>query len=152
MELASKPRNRGIMQRKFDDSTRNGGAVHVPQELRVPPAIPSWYFFYGTLADPKRLAQVAELDKEPTMAKAKVMRSCLKRFGHYPVLCIGSQIVHGVVWFAPTSEIVERLREYESDAYREYPKFVKMENGDEILAMTFIWNGEEEDLEDGDKD
>jgi gamma-glutamylcyclotransferase (GGCT)/AIG2-like uncharacterized protein YtfP len=150
MEPVSKPRTQGTMKRKFDDSMKNGGAFHVPQMPHARPATSSWYFFYGTLTDPKRLAQIAELDEEPTMTKAKVCRSRLKYFGHYPVLCIGNGIVDGVAWFVPTSDIVERIREYESDAYKEYPKFVELENGEEILAMTFVWNGDQEDLEDED--
>jgi hypothetical protein len=84
------------------------------------------------------------------MTKAKIIRSSLKYFGYYPVLCTGNRTVDGLAWFVPTSDIIERIREYESHAYKEYPKFVRLENGDEILAMTFIWNGDEEDLEDED--
>lgn len=151
MEPSSQLQNQGAMKHKFDDSMRNGGAVHVPQKPRVRPATPSWYFFYGTLTNPKRLSEVAELDEQPTMTKAKIIRSSLKYFGHYPVLCTGNATVDGVAWFVPTSSIIERIRQYESDAYKEYPKFIELENGDEILAMTFIWNGDEEDLEDEDR-
>ena len=82
------------------------------------------------------------------MTKAKATCSSLKYFGHYSVPCPGNGIVDGVAWFVPTSDIFGRIREYESDAYKEYPKFVKLENGEEILAMTFVWNKYQEDLED----
>jgi len=124
METTGRLRNRSIMMRKFDDSTRNGGAVHVPPKPRVRPATPSWYFFYGALTDPKRLAQVAELGEQPTMTKAKATCSSLKYFGYYPVLCPGNGIVDGVAWFVPTSDIVERIREYESDAYNDIPNLL----------------------------
>lgn len=67
-----------------------------PNCPRIRPATPSWYSFYDSLTDPKRLAKVAKLEEQPTMTKAKAGRSSLKYFGHYPVLCIGDGIVDGV--------------------------------------------------------
>jgi hypothetical protein len=139
------------MERRLDDSASNGGADRVPQSPRVRSAAPGWYFFYGTLTDPKRLAEVAEVEGQPIMTKAKAIRFSLKYFGYCSVLSAGNAAVDGVFWFVPTAaDVVERIREYGSDAYKEYPKLVELENGGEILAMTFVWNGDEEDLEDED--
>jgi hypothetical protein len=78
--------------------------------------------------------------------EANSPRSCIKYFGHYPVLCLGTETISGVVWYAPTIEAVENVRAYESDAYKELAVFVQLKNGDEIMARTFIWNGDEDDL------
>jgi hypothetical protein len=107
---------------------------------------PAWYFFYGTLMDPEVLARVAGLDKEPIMSRATIRRKRVRYWGPFRALCRGEDSVDGLVWYASSVEIVERLRAYESDAYRDTCVYAELENGKKIIAHTFFWNGEEEDL------
>jgi len=80
--------------------------------------------------------------------EAKITSGSIKYFGHYPVLCPGLETVYGIVWYAPTIQVVERLRQYESNMYREAAKYVELKDGTERIAKAFIWNGLLSDLED----
>jgi hypothetical protein len=110
---------------------------------------PAWYFFYGTLMDPKRLAAVAGLDKEPTMSRATIRHKQLQRWGPFLVLVWGEENVDGLVWYAPSAEIVERLRDYEGSTYRDVFVSVELDGGDTITARTFMLDCGEDDLRDG---
>jgi gamma-glutamylcyclotransferase (GGCT)/AIG2-like uncharacterized protein YtfP len=116
-------------------------------------ARPMWYFFYGTLKDPSRLASIAELEELPDLIYAKVHHVKLQYWGPYPVLVSGETgaIVEGVAWFAPSVEVINRLRAYETNAY--YDGFVEMEfkNGEKVMGRAFKWAGDEEDLADSPK-
>jgi hypothetical protein len=86
-----------------------------------------WYFFYGTLKDPSRLASIAGLEELPNLIYAKVHHVGLRYWGEYPVLVPDKTgaVIEGMAWFAPSVEVINRLRAYETDAY--YDEFVKME-------------------------
>src|ERR1700722_1321875 len=114
---------------------------------------PMWYFFYGTLKDPSRLAAIAELEKLPNLIYAKVHHVELRYWGPYPVLVYGKTgaVVEGVAWFAPSVEVINRLRAYETNAY--YDEFVEMEfkDGEKVMGRAFKWAGDEEDLAESPK-
>ena len=74
----------------------------------------------------------------------------LRYWGIYPVLVPGKTgaVVEGVAWFAPSVEVINRLRAYETDVY--FDGFVEMEfkNGEKVMGRAFEWAGDEEDLAD----
>ena len=134
------------MQRKFRLAK---GRVFIPENDPYAPR-PMWYFFYGTLKDPSRLASIAGLEELPDLIYAKVHHVELRYWGPYPVLVSGETgaVVEGVAWFAPSVEVINRLRAYETEAY--YDGFVEMEfkNGEKVMGRAFEWAGDEEDLAD----
>src|SRR5947209_15130467 len=103
------------MQRKF--RLAKGNDVTPTDDPYAPR--PMWYFFYGTLKDPSRLAAIAELEESPDLIYAKVHHVELRYWAPYPVLVYGKTgaVVEGVAWFAPSVEVINRLRAYETDAY-----------------------------------
>jgi gamma-glutamylcyclotransferase (GGCT)/AIG2-like uncharacterized protein YtfP len=136
------------MQRKF--RCAKGKTITNPESHYAPR--PMWYFFYGTLKDPSRLASVAGLEELPDVIYAKVHHMKLRYWGPYPVLVPGkaSAVVEGVAWFAPSVEVINRLRAYETDAY--FDAFIEMEfkNGEKVMGRVFEWadDEDEEDLAD----
>ena len=114
---------------------------------------PMWYFFYGTLKDPSRLASIARLEELPDLIYAKVHHVKLRYWGPYPVLVSDETgaVVEGVAWFAPSVEVINRLRAYETDAY--FDGFVEMEfkNGEKVRGRAFKWARDEKDLADSPK-
>jgi len=136
------------MQRKF--RCAKGKTITNPESHYTPR--PMWYFFYGTLKDPSRLASVAGLEELPDVIYAKVHHMKLRYWGPYPVLVPGKAgaVVEGVAWFAPSVEVVNRLRAYETDAY--FDAFIEMEfkNGEKVMGRVFEWadDEDEEDLAD----
>ena len=132
------------MQRKFRLAK---GKCISPADNPYAPR-PMWYFFYGTLKDPSRLASITRLEEIPDVTYAKVHHVELRYWGKFAVLVSGKTgaVVEGVAWFAPSVEVVNRLRAYETEAYRD--GFVEMEfkNGEKVMGRAFEWAGDEEDL------
>jgi hypothetical protein len=56
-------------------------------------------------------------------------------------------VVEGVAWFAPSVEVVNRLRAYETDAY--FDGFIEMEfkNGEKVMGRAFEWADDEDEEE-----
>jgi hypothetical protein len=148
MAQQSSTRYESTMQRKF--RLARGMDITNPENNYGPR--PMWYFFYGTLKDPSRLAAVAELDELPDLIYAKVYHMKLRYWGPFPVPVPGKagSVVEGVAWFAPSAEVVERLRAYETDAY--YDGFIEIEfaSGEKVMGRAFEWADDEgyEDLAD----
>lgn len=138
------PEAPNIMQQKFLNSSRTG-EVHHPRAL---PARANMYFFYGALKTPERLLEVTSIYQKPEFKEAKVHRRSLKYWGNSPVLCRGSDTVTGVVWLATDSIVVERLRTFAGDFYRDAPVQVELDDGSTQLVMTFVWDRNEDDLTD----
>ena len=61
----------------------------------------------------------------------------LRYWGQYPVLVPGKTgaAVEGVAWFAPSVEVINRLRAYETDAY--WDEFVEIE----FKMARRLWGG-----------
>jgi hypothetical protein len=137
------------MQRKFRLAK---GKSFTPADNPYAPR-PMWYFFYGTLKDPSRLASIAGLEEIPDVIYAKVHNVKLRYWGKFVVLVYGKPgaVVEGVAWFAPSVEVINRLRAYETDAY--YDGFVEMEfkSGEKVRGRAFKWAGDEDDLADSPK-
>src|SRR5271154_6989254 len=138
-QMAQQPSTRyeSTMQRKF--RLAKGKTITNPDSPYAPR--PMWYFFYGTLKDPSRLASVAGLEELPDLIYAKVYHMKLRYWGIYPVLVPGKTgaVVEGVAWFAPSVEVINRLRAYETDVY--FDGFVEMEfkNGEKVMGRAFKW-------------
>src|SRR5271156_316326 len=134
------------MQRKF--CCAKGKTITNPDNPYAPR--PMWYFFYGTLKHPSRLASIAGLEEILDVIYAKVHHVELRYWGEFAVLVSGKTgaVVEGVAWFAPNVEVINRLRAYETNAY--YDGFVEMEfkNGEKVRGRAFKWAGDEEDLAD----
>ena len=142
------------MQRKFrahNAAIKEGKSITPPKDIYA--ARPIWYFFYGTLKDPSRLASIAELEEIPDVIYARVHNVELRYWGKFAVLVSGETgtVVEGVAWFAPNVEVINRLRAYETNAYCH--GFVEMEfkNGEKVRGRAFKWAGDEEDLADSPK-
>ena len=139
------------MQRKFRSAKaaiREGKSITPAKNPYAPR--PMWYFFYGTLKDPSKLASVAGLKELPDLVYAKVHHAGLRYCGRYPVLVFGKTgaVVEGVAWFAPSVEAINRLRDYESDAYHDGFVRIEFKNGEKVMGRVFEWDGDEEDLSD----
>jgi gamma-glutamylcyclotransferase (GGCT)/AIG2-like uncharacterized protein YtfP len=137
------PEKRSLMQQKF--RAARGHKIQQPTPKIFSPTL---YFFYGTLMDIERLKVIAGIDEEPQVENATAERQYLKYWGHYPVICNGDfgQEVEGIVWTVPTADVMQRLRDYETDHYREKPVRVTLEDGKSVLAMTFSWASFESEL------
>jgi len=139
------------MQRKFrqfNAAIREGKSITPTNDPYAPR--PMWYFFYGTLKDPSRLASIAGLEELPDVMYAKVHHAGLLYWGKYPVLVHGKTgaVVEGVAWFAPSVEAINRLRAYETDAYYDALVEIEFKNGEKVMGRVFEWDGDEEDLSD----
>lgn len=139
------------MQRKFrslNAAIKEGKSITPPNDPYAPR--PMWYFFYGTLKDPSWLASIAGLEELPDVVYAKVHRVGLRYWGKYPVLVPGKTgaVVEGVAWFAPSVEVINRLRAYETDAYRDSFIGIEFRNGEKVMGRVFRWAGDEDDLSD----
>src|SRR5262245_49685268 len=95
------------------------------------------YFSYHTLGNPP---------KGHKTKKAEVQNRCLKFHGDHPILCRGSSTVTRVAWYIFESEMAERRRIFVSEECREAPVRVELRNESAQSAMTFVWDGDEDDL------
>jgi Gamma-glutamyl cyclotransferase, AIG2-like len=134
------------MQRKFRSAKgKDISWTDNPYALR-----PMWYFFYGTLMDPSRLASIAGLEEIPDVVYAKVHLMKVRYWGQFPALVPGKidTVVEGVAWFAPSVEVINRLRAYETNAYLDEFFEIEFKNGEKVMGRAFEWAGDEEDLAD----
>jgi hypothetical protein len=134
------------MQRKFREA--KGKEIAPAKDFYFPR--PMWYFFYGTLKDPSRLASIAGLEESPDFIHAKVHNVELRYWGPFPVLVYGKVggVVEGVAWFAPSVGVINKLRAYETKAYYDGYVLMEFENGEKVRGRAFQWAGDEEDLAD----
>ncbi|KAH8812204.1 hypothetical protein F5884DRAFT_305108 [Xylogone sp. PMI_703] len=112
------------------------------------------YFFYGTLMDPKMLAQILDLDHEPTLRPAKVVGYSCKLWGQYPAMVDGPQgaIVEGAAYHVGTVSGAEKLAAYETKHYEVKPCLIQYTDGQEPvddLGHTFMFAGNLHDLDEG---
>lgn len=112
------------------------------------------YFFYGTLMDPKMLAEILDLDHEPHLRPAFITGYTAKLWGQYPALIDGEAeaTAHGVAYEVQTVGNARRLAEYETNHYKAQPCLIKYADGkapDTTHGRVFIFAGNLDDLEDG---
>ncbi|KAF2447214.1 hypothetical protein P171DRAFT_519501 [Karstenula rhodostoma CBS 690.94] len=80
---------------------------------------PVSYFFYGTLAEPDRLARLLDLECETILRVATVSRGRRVKWGPYYALVDGAEgdVVQGWVYEVGTREQEDELRRYEGGSY-----------------------------------
>ncbi|RMD40244.1 hypothetical protein DV735_g4887, partial [Chaetothyriales sp. CBS 134920] len=116
-----------------------------------------WYFVYGTLKDPKLLAEILSLETStPALYPAKVIGYSIKLWGQYPALVDGrpGEEVRGMAVKVDEQRHAHRLAEYETKAYRSASCLIRFigEDGsdlEEVEGSTFKYNGDSDDLHDG---
>jgi hypothetical protein len=75
----------------------------------------------------------------------------MKMWGPYPALVFKpNNITHGLAYEVRTEEDVEKLKYYETDAYRVKGCLIKFgDDGREVPGKTFVWNKGKEELKEG---
>ena len=113
----------------------HGGVVFRPAQNEYP----VWYFFYGTLGDPRVLSRVLDLAEEPALELASTVGGAVKTWaGKYRALVDGSDTarVKGWAYRVETEGIEDALRFYETEKYEVVRCIIEM-NGGEIKGCTF---------------
>ncbi|KAH7153919.1 hypothetical protein DER46DRAFT_389932 [Fusarium sp. MPI-SDFR-AT-0072] len=121
-------------------------------DLFEPPTGP--YFVYGTLIDPKMLADVLRLKDQPALRSAKIIGYSRKLWGQYPAMQDGPQDaqVSGAVYYVQSVAHAKRLAEYETNSYRAKPCFIQYTDGREPaedFGHVFMYVGNPQDLQEG---
>ncbi|KAF8637485.1 hypothetical protein AX16_010813 [Volvariella volvacea WC 439] len=112
-----------------------------------------YYFFYGTLGVPHVLKRVLGIDEEPEYKSASIFGHKIKMWGPYPALVYAElnpeAKVEGKAWLGDKKHL-NRLQRYETENYRSKAVLIQLE-GEEapVEALTFVWAGYSEDLDDG---
>ncbi|KAF5620174.1 poly(A) polymerase pla1 [Fusarium sp. NRRL 52700] len=124
-------------------------------ELSEPPTGP--YFVYGTLMDPKMLADVLRLKERPKLRSAKIVGYSKKLWGQYPALQDGPQDaeVSGAVYHVQSVAHAKRLAEYETNSYRAKPciiQYTDEKEPAEDFGHVFMFVGNPRDLQEGEFD
>jgi Gamma-glutamyl cyclotransferase, AIG2-like len=111
---------------------------------------------YGSLMDPEVLQAVLNLPEIPTMRDGWVEGYTMKKWGIYPTTVPqkGSKI-YGKVWRIVLPPYMDRLAEYETEAYTPEICEIELEDGGRITdGRIFKWSGalESNHLHDGEFD
>lgn len=111
-----------------------------------------WYFFYGSLMDPKQLQQVLGRREPPRdLRPAEIIGYNIRMWGPYPVLLDGppGNVVKGVAYEIEGGEYKDKLARYETANYREHNCMIQFSAEESVIGITFQWAGDESDLRDG---
>lgn len=115
-----------------------------------------YYFFYGTLQDPRVIADILGLQEPPLVQPAQMVGYHLRLWGPFPALLDGppGNVVKGVAYDVKKREHAERLAEYETDAYIADPAYVDLlDKGGKVIervrGSTFAFVGDRQELSDG---
>lgn len=105
---------------------------------------PATFFFYGSLQDPQRLAQVLRHPvSHVPLQKAKLRGYKMMLWGQYPALAAGAKkdSVEGMICSIDNKEDFDKIQAYESDNYRSQTIDLKV-GGKKFRAVTFVWANE----------
>lgn len=107
-----------VMAQKFEDFYANYDAA-VAEALRSIPFREKWYFFYGTLMDPKTLAHVLNRSDLPELLPATVYCYKTMLWGEYPAMLDEPKggDVRGAVCKIKSEEEYKRLKACKTDMY-----------------------------------
>lgn len=138
-------------------STPVGYVKHpIERQLAVEqPYKPIYYFFYGTLTQPKILSHILDLKEQPILRPAKIIGYALTNCGHYRALLDGKdgQQVTGYACVVQSTEDELKLARYETDAYEAVSCGIWFTDGRdparENHGMTFKYADDDEALKDG---
>jgi hypothetical protein len=101
---------------------------------------PVWYFFYGTLADPKRLANMLELSAEPVLSEATIYGGKIKTWaGKYKALvdADADEAVHGWAYHVTSQEDEYALCWYEQGKYEVVRCDIGIDGLGVVSGLTF---------------
>lgn len=103
------------------------------------------------------LADVLELDHEPTLRPAKLVGYSCRLWGQYPAMQQGPQdvAVPGAVYPVQSTNDGKRLAEYETNSYSIEACLMQYTDGKEPaedMGHVFMFAGNPRDLEEGDFD
>lgn len=129
-----------------------------PQTVNTPfdVSAETWLLCYGSLMDPEVLQAVLNLPEIPTMREGWVEGYTVKKWGIYPTVVPrkGSK-VYGKVWRIVLQPYMDRLVEYETEAYTPEICEIELEDGARTTdGRIFKWSGalESNRLHDGEFD
>ncbi|OJJ44872.1 hypothetical protein ASPZODRAFT_134274 [Penicilliopsis zonata CBS 506.65] len=139
---------------------RNAPPELYHRSLNTPPLVDPFdppvgpYFFYGTLMDPKLLADILDLAHEPKLRPAKVVGHSCKLWGQYPAMVDGPQegTVEGAVYNVQTVKAGEKLAAYETNNYTFKACLIEYTDGQkpaDDLGHAFLFAGNPHDLTEG---
>lgn len=110
-----------------------------------------WYFFYGSLMDPKQLQRVLGLKETPrNLQPAKIIGYHIRMRVPYPVLLDGppGNVVKGIGYEIEGGKNKDKLAAYETAVYREHKCLIQF--GEEsVIGTTFKWAGDVGELKEG---
>ncbi|KAK8135501.1 hypothetical protein PG984_003441 [Apiospora sp. TS-2023a] len=115
---------------------------------------PIHYFFYGTLKDPRVLAEVLGVEQAPALRAAKIIGYSLTNWGDYKALVDGrpGEEVVGVAGEISSAEDEHKLAYYETSAYRLAPVRIFFTDGQEpsqLSGKSFKYAGDAVALQEG---
>lgn len=118
------------------------------------PRKPVYYFFYGTLTEPKILSHILDLKEPPVLRPAKLIGYSLTSWGQYRALIDGSpgEEVTGYAYLVGSVDDELKLARYETNAYEPAHcriRFMDEQNPAQEFGMTFKYAGDDEALKAG---
>lgn len=116
------------------------------ERLLVQPYKQVYYFFYGTLTQPRTLSQVLDLEEQPALRPSRITGYALANWGQYRALVGGEpgQEVAGHAYLVQSAEDEHKLARYETDAYEAASCEIRFTDGRDTAVehgMTFRYAG-----------
>ncbi|KAG6366156.1 hypothetical protein INS49_000332 [Diaporthe citri] len=118
------------------------------------PYKPVYYFFYGTLTQPKILLHILDLKEPPLLRPAKLIGYALSNWGQYRALIDGEpgEEVTGCAYLVGSIDDELKLARYETNAYEPVQcriQFTDDQSPAQAHGMTFKYAGDDEALNAG---
>lgn len=118
------------------------------------PYKPVYYFFYGTLTQPRILSHILDLKQLPVLRPAKIIGYALTNWGQYRALIDGKpgEEVTGYAYLVGSIDDELKLARYETNAYEPVQYRIQFTNGQSPAqehGMTFKYAGDDEALKAG---
>lgn len=149
-----------LMMRKFMAADANAEKAQADWDRRAAAGLQveeedrqrkKWYFFYGSLMDPKQLQRVLSVKETPRdLQPAEIIGYHIRMWGPYPVLLDGppGNVVKGIAYEIEGGENKDKMAAYETANYSENKCLIQF--GEEaIIGTTFKWAGDVGELKEG---
>jgi hypothetical protein len=126
----------------------------VEEPILKQPYKPVYYFFYGTLTQPKILSYILDLKQPPVLRPAKLIGYALTNWGQYRALIDGKpgEEVTGYAYLVGLIDDELKLARYETNAYELVQCRIQFTDGQspaQVHGMTFKYAGDDEALKAG---